>query len=377
MKIQRAPEIDNQLGKLRRARGESAAQLANTAGVSRQTIYAIEAGNYIPNAIIALRLARALDTSVEDLFRLTGDGGEADTRTEQAMFLSSEGDLQAGQPVQLARVGKKLIASIPSPIPCYLPPADALVSKKAAPLSMARVRLIRSADHFENRVVVAGCDPGISVLARHAQAAGIELVLVHRNSSQSLELLKKGCVHIAGSHLRDGTSGESNLPQIGRMFPSKSVAVISFAWWEEGIVTAPDNPKAIKTVEDLARPDVSIVNREKGAGARLLLDQQLASLKMEALGVRGYQINAQGHLDAAWQVAKGVADGCIAPRAAAQRFGLGFIPLARERYDLAIRNRDLESTATETLFDIVNRAGFRRELAKLGYDTGASGQRML
>lgn len=364
------PEIDNQLGKLRRARGQSAAQLANTVGVGRQTIHAIEAGNYMPNALIALRLARALDTSVEDLFRLAGDGAEADTRTERAMFLSNESGVQPGRPVQLARVGKKLIASLPSPATCFLPPADALV------ISASKVRLIRS-EGFENRVVVAGCDPGISVLARHAQAAGIELVPVHRNSSQSLELLKKACVHIAGSHLPGGASGESDLPRIGKMFPKKSVAVVSFAWWEEGIVTASNNPKEIRTVEDLGRPDVSIVNREKGAGARQLLDRQLASRKMETLAVRGYQNNAQGHLDAAWQVAKGVADCCIAPRAAAQNLGLGFIPLARERYDLAIGIGDLRSPAIETLFDIVSRGTFRRELANLGYETSESGRRVL
>ncbi|MDQ6663236.1 MAG: molybdate metabolism transcriptional regulator, partial [Acidobacteriota bacterium] len=113
------------------------------------------------------------------------------------------------------------------------------------------------------------------------------------------------------------------------------------------------------------------------AGARLLLDRQLAALKMESQAVRGYGINAQGHLDAAWQVAKGHADCCIAPRAAAQTLGLGFIPLARERYDLAILNRDLASPAMETLFDIVNRASFRRELANFGYETRESGRRML
>lgn len=365
-----AAEIDNRLGKLRRARGQSAAQLAKAVGVSRQTVHAIEAGNYIPNAVVALRLARALDTGVEDLFRLAEDGVEADPRIEKAMFLSHEGDLEVGRPVQLGRVGKKLIASLASPFPCYLPAADALV------MNRARVRLIRP-ESLENRVIVSGCDPGISVLARHAQVAGIELIPVHRNSSQSLELLKKGCVHVAGSHLLDGASEESNLPQIGKMFPKKSIAVISFAWWEEGIVTAPNNPKSIQTVEDLARPNVSIVNREKGAGARLLLDRQLALSKMAPLKVRGYRLNAQGHLDAAWQVAKGVADCCIATRAAAQSLGLGFIPLARERYDLAIAKRDLSTPAIETLFDIVNRAAFRKELATLGYETGASGRRML
>ena len=109
------------------------------------------------------------------------------------------------------------------------------------------------------------------MLAHHLQSAGVELVLAHRNSSQSLKLLKEGCVHIAGTHLRDESSGESNLPEIGRMFPRNAVAVITFAVWEEGIVTAAGNPKSIKGIDDLARRDVTIVNREKGAGSRACL----------------------------------------------------------------------------------------------------------
>ncbi len=116
---------------------------------------------------------------------------------------------------------------------------------------------------------MAGFDPGISVLSRHVQAAGIELVLAHRNSSEALSLLKKGCVHIAGTHLRDEDSGESNLPAIGRLFKKNSVAAIAFAIWEEGIVTARGNPKNIRGIEDFPREDVCIVNRESGSGSRV------------------------------------------------------------------------------------------------------------
>src|SRR5262249_35078522 len=154
-------------------------------------------------------------------------------------------------------------------------------------------------------LLVAGCDPGISVLSRHVQPAGIELVLAHRNSSEALTLLKEGCVNIAGTHLKDEASGESNLPEIGRLFPKNSVAVIAFAVWEEGILTAAGNPKKIRSVEDFSRKDVSIVNREKGAGSRALLDSQLKRHKIAPKSVRGYDRLAPGHLPAAWQVRSG------------------------------------------------------------------------
>jgi molybdate-binding protein len=275
-------------------------------------------------------------------------------------------------------VNKRLVASPPSPVPWYFPVSDAVVASKLPKNGRTDVQVFDAAADFRNRVLIAGCDPGISVLAHHLQASGIELVLAHRNSSQSLKLLKDGCVHIAGTHLRDESSGESNLPEIGRLFPKNAVAVISFAVWEEGIVTAAGNPKSIKAVEDLARRDVAIVNREKGAGSRALLDSYLKRLKIDSKNVRGYDRIAPGHLPAAWQVQSGQTDCCIATRAAARVFGLGFIPLVSERYDLAIRRQHLDMPGIQAVLDTLSRSNYRRELESLGgYDTRAAGQRLL
>src|SRR5262249_46615183 len=147
---------------------------------------------------------------------------------------------------------------------------------------------------------------------------GVELVLAHRNSSQSLMLLKQGCIHVAGTHLRDESSGESNLPEIGRLFPKNSVAVISFAEWEQGILTAAGNPKRIRSVADFGRRDVSLVNKEEGAGSRALLDAGLRREGIEARDVNGYDRLAHGHLPAAWQVQSRNADCCLSTRAAAR-----------------------------------------------------------
>src|SRR5580692_4979296 len=297
-------EIENHLGSLRQKRGISAAQLARTVGVTRQTIYAMEAGSYVPNTAVALRLAQALEVKVEDLFALP-QAEPAGLRSEEATLLPGSEALHPGQPVQLCRVNKRLVASPPSPVPWYFPVSDAVVASAPAPSKLAKngrtdVQIFDAADDFRNRILVAGCDPGISVLARHLQSAGVELVLAHRNSSQSLKLLKEGCVHIAGTHLRDELSGESNLPEIGRMFPKNSVAVITFAVWEEGIVTAAGNPKGLKGIDDMARRDVTIVNREKGAGSRGLLDSSLKRYKIEPKNIRGYDQLASGHLQAAF-----------------------------------------------------------------------------
>ena len=120
------------------------------------------------------------------------------------------------------------MAAAPSALPWYFPASDAVVADDAAGKpkggGKTKVQVFRPDSEFRGRILVAGCDPGISVLARHVQASGVELVLAHRNSSQALALLQDGCVHVAGTHLKDEASGESNIPEIGRLFPKKSVA---------------------------------------------------------------------------------------------------------------------------------------------------------
>jgi molybdate-binding protein/DNA-binding XRE family transcriptional regulator len=371
-------EIATHLAELRRKRGLSAIRLAATAGVSRQTIYAMEAGTFVPNTAVALRLARALETSVEELFSLAESEPAPELRREPATLLPGSGAVAAGQAVQLCRVDKRLMACPPSPVPWYLPTADAVMAEQAGRQGKTKVQVFEAAGDFGNRLLVAGCDPGISVLARHVQPAGIELVLAHRNSSQALALLKQGAVHIAGTHLKDEASGESNLPAIAKTFAKNAVAAIAFAVWEEGILTAAGNPKKILGIEDLGRPDVEIVNREPGAGSRALLDAGLRRLGIEARQVRGYDRLAAGHLPAAWQVQTGAADACLATRAAARVFGLHFIPLVSERYDLVIRRQHLDLPRVQNLLDTLARSGFRRELEGLGgYDTRVAGQRVL
>jgi molybdate-binding protein/DNA-binding XRE family transcriptional regulator len=370
-------EIANHLAALRRKRGLSAIRLAERVGISRQTVYAIEAGTYVPNTAVALQLARALESTVEELFALPEEA-DAGLRSEQATLLTGSAPLQPGQPVQLCRVDQRLIASAPSPAPWYFPATDAVVDDRSAPLGKSSVRVFEPEEDFGNRILIAGCDPGISVLSKHAQAAGLELVLAHRNSSQALALLKAGDVHVAGTHLRDEASGESNLPAVGRLFAKNAVAVISFALWEEGIVADRNNPKGIRTVEDFARPDVTIVNREKGSGSRALLDWRLAAAGIGVTDVRGYESEAIGHLAAAYRVHSKGADCCLATRAAARIFGLHFTPLVSERYDLAIRKRHLELPRIQSLIDTLSRSAFRRELEGLGgYDTQVTGNRLI
>jgi putative molybdopterin biosynthesis protein len=325
-----------------------------------------------------LQLARALDVRVEEIFVLPETPASPEFRTERVTVLPGVGALRTGQPVQLCRVDRRIMASAPAAIPWYFSASDGVVTARPAGRAQTKVRVFDDEEDFGDRLLVAGCDPAISILARHVRAAGIELVLAHRNSSQALKLLLEGRIHIAGTHLRDEQSGESNVAEVARLFPRHAAAVISFAVWEEGIVTAAGNPKHIRGIEDLARADVSIVNREAGAASRILLDSLLQRQGIKPGKVRGYESEAPGHLPAAWRVESGAADCCIATGAAARAFGLGFIPLVSERYDLAIRRQHLGMPSVQTLLDALSRSGFRRELEGLGgYDARDAGRRML
>jgi putative molybdopterin biosynthesis protein len=368
--------IQNNLAQYRQKRGFTAIKLAKAIGVSRQTIYAMETGTYVPNTLLALKLAQVLEVKVEDLFRL--EDAEMPAHTEAVDLLPSEQDAQPGLPVQLCDVDDRLIAVLPAPVAWSLPPADGVLIDAGKRPGKGRVQLFQEETRFRKRLLIAGCDPGISVLLRHLQREGVEAVVAYRNSSQSLDLLKQSLIHVAGSHLRDEATGESNLPAVRKQFPKGSVAVISYAIWEEGIVIARGNPKNIKGISDLARKDVGIVNREPGSGARFSLDSHLQKAHVAPRAVKGYQNIAAGHLPAAWQVKNGQADCCLATKTAACVFGLDFIPLESERYDLVIQEQNLNHPGVQILLDTLGRTSFRRELEGLGgYDTRIAGDRLV
>ena len=345
----------NRLAGTRKARGVAAADLAAQAGVTRQAIYAIESGTYIPNTAVALRLARALGTSVEDLFALDpAEAPVADRRNFEP--LDDATPVAPGAPIQICRVGRRTIGVAPPLFPAYLPIADGIVSDSG-------YAAVAGEPDDASRLLIAGCDPALSVLAAHAREAGIDVVLANGNSARSLDWLRAGKIDIAGTHLNDPIVG-------GRGF-----SVVTFALWEEGFVVRRGNPKAIRRVEDLANPAVEFVNREEGSGSRRLFDTLLAAAGMSSSKVKGSRNVVPGHLAAAWAVASGAADCCIAAGSAARRFGLDFVPLASERFELVLHKRDLPRKAVQNTLDVLNRARFRRQLELIaGYDVSRAGE---
>ncbi len=360
--------IENRLAELRKRRGMGAAELALAAGVSRQTIYAMEAGDYIPNTVVSLKLARILESTVEELFRLAPDA-PAVVPLARAELIGGA-DRFPGTPLELCRVGGRLVAVPAVPVPWHLAPADGLLVDP----ELCTVQPLR--EETANRLLIAGCDPATSILARHMRCAHAGLVIAPVNSCAALGLLKEGLVHVAGTHLPSGAEG---VAEAAARSPKNQVAVFAFAMWEQGLAVRRGNPKRIRAVEHLARRGVRLANREQGSGSRQLLDAHLQAAGIAARRVTGYHdAPAAGHLAAAWRVYAGMADCCVATGSAARAFGLDFVALATERYRLVIRREHLDLVGVQRLLDTLCHADLRRELETLcAYDTRQTGQRVV
>jgi len=184
-------------------------------------------------------------------------------------------------------------------------------------------------------------------------------------------------VHVAGVHLRDPKSGDYNLAQVRRAVGSRRICLFNFACWEVGLATSADNVLGIRDFSDLARADVSIVNRERGSGARQVLDEALVEAGLSPKQIAGYHNEASGHLGVAAAIHDGDADTGVTIRVAAEAYGLGFIPIREERYDLAIPETEMESVPVRRMLDSLNCGRFAREVARIcAYDTARMGEEL-
>jgi len=218
--------------------------------------------------------------------------------------------------------------------------------------------------------IVGSDDP---LLARLSEAAG--LVLETRGSYGGLWALSRGDTDVAAVHLRDPDTHEYNAPFIRRLLPEDDVLLINLAWRDTGLLLPPGNPRRIRRLADLARPGVRLINRQPAAGTRLLLLLELRAAGIDAHALRGWDDELPSHAAVADAVRSGAADVGPGLRAVAEARGLEFLPLARERYDLAVRRRFFDSVAAEPLHRALGARALRRAATGLaGYDLGDSGR---
>jgi putative molybdopterin biosynthesis protein len=373
-KTQKPPEVESHVRKRRQLLGLSQKQLAELVGVTRQFICAVEAGQYSPATSVSLRLAAVLNSRVEDLFRLKTSNEVLDGELVGSMHPSAPGTR-----VKIVRVGEHVMVR-----PLLGSGAFSSLSQSADGLIIGcgsqgavKVRLLKDWQSINRQVALAGCDPAIALAADYLnRSGGGSLFAFVLGSGAAIDALNRGEIHVAGVHLVDEESGECNLPYLRQHLTGPEHLVVTFAEWEEGLLVAADNPKAVRSISDLVRANVRFINREPGSGARRLLDRQLAAHGILSSQVHGYDHAVRSHLESAWTVNAGLADVGIGVQTAALAFGLGFIPLQRERYDLVIPRLHYEThPGVKALLDILFSDSFRTEIEALGgYDTRASGK---
>ena len=207
------------------------------------------------------------------------------------------------------------------------------------------------------------------------EGAGLSITPSYIGSLEGLMMLYRGSADIAAVHLLDPTSQQYNLPFIRQLFIHEPITVMRFASREQGMIVAKGNPKNITGVKDLIRNDVSIVNRQKGAGTRFLLDSFLAEEKLEPSAVKGYENEEWNHLSAAAHISRGSADAAFGIKCAASQLGLDFIPLTKEQFDLVFRWTPKNKESLQHLIDLIQLTNFKDGIADLdGYDAEEFGK---
>ena len=228
-----------------------------------------------------------------------------------------------------------------------------------------------------NALVAIGSDDLVlDLLARFLTEAHPEIQFSTRRvgSLAGLMALGEGRAHIAGLHLLDVESGEYNVPFVKHLMPEERVLLLHLAEREQGLMVAPGNPKRIRSLKNLTRRHVRLVNRQRGAGTRLFLFHRLRQARIDPHGIAGFASEVPTHNAVAAAIAAGTADVGPGIRAAAEAWGLDFISLGHERYDLAIPRTIFESPRLRAFLEVMHAGAFRQAAAALsGYDVSRLG----
>jgi putative molybdopterin biosynthesis protein len=251
---------------------------------------------------------------------------------------------------------------------------------------LARWRAVRSEAQpppaaVDRALVFAGShDLTLELLVARLQRLDppVQLSTTYTGSLEGLMALARDEAHVAGCHLLDEQTGDYNAPFVARLLPGRAVALVTLALREQGLIVRSGNPKAIRSVADLVREDVILATRQRGSGTQVLLERELRRAGLSAAAVQtGGRVYAT-HVAMAGAVAEGGADVGLGIRGVARAYGLDFIPLATERYELAIPEHLLDQPGPRAILSVLAEDDFKRTVHELaGYDVSETGRRRL
>ena len=285
--------------------------------------------------------------------------------------------------VTVGRVGERLVAaplSRGAGVISSMVRADGIVLIPAGVQGFqagetVRVQLYRSIAEIEHTILALGShDLTLDLMAQYLSIRGTRLSSANLGSLGGLVALQRREAHLAGSHLLDPKSGEYNLAYIEKYLPDVPVVVMGYVTREQGLIVPQGNPLNLTGLADLARSEITFINRQRGAGTRLLLDYHLEQIGLEPEAITGYGQEEYTHLNVAAAIASGLANCGLGIRAAADALGLDFISLFNERYDLVIPIEHYHNPKLKPLLEILEDIEFRSAVDGLaGYDTSPMG----
>ena len=237
--------------------------------------------------------------------------------------------------------------------------------------------LLKDLAEIENTIVIVGShDNTLDILANQMRVRDFRFGLSSSNvgSLGGLIALRNGYCHAAGSHLLDTDTDTYNIPFVKRYLPNLRVKLVNLVYRQQGLIVPRGNPKGITGIEDLARDDITFINRQAGSGTRILLDYWLGKLDIKPEGIRGYDQDEFTHMSVAVSVLSGSADTGLGIYAAAKALDLDFVPIVTEEYDLVIPEEFFEDEKIELMLEVIRSQEFKELVDQLGgYDTSETG----
>lgn len=355
-------EFQSQVKQSRERAQFSQTELAKRVGIGRQSLCRIEAGVWLPNTAIALKLAHELRTTVEELFPAVSAAPTAEERSHSA----------PAKRVQLARI-RNQICAFPADQESGLEATFHLADGVCLPDG----RLADPAPEIaDNTIVLQGCDPAFGLLAGLMQQEYPDQRLLTRFAPSMIALseLVGGRSHIAGIHLEGEAAGKRISSAVMQQSQTPMRCIV-FAQFEQGLMVAKGNPLGISSVADLADSEIRLINRQVGAGCRIMLDEALQKAEIDHRQVNGYETEASSHWGSAMAILHGLADVGLGLRAVAEARGLDFISMEVKRCDLVIPKDFLELKGIAAILELLNGGRLKRELQRLsGYDSSRTGE---
>lgn len=350
----------------RQRMGWTQEELAKKLNIRRQAVYEMETGKYLPNTGVALQIAALFSCRVEDLFVVRERAAlttvtlmEEPVGGEARLLLGRVRDLLVGMPMKPGSLGG----------------ADGVINEKLNGKTRAEVLIPQ--EMLEKSLIILGCDPALDLLNDHLRrlAPASLTHAVFASSRKALDVLAAGHSHAAAIHFHNAGEDEANVVEAERALSAVPCRILAFASNEEGLMVGSGNPKKIRSVDDLARPDVRFVNREPGAALRRLLHGKLAEKNIPEEEIGGFTEEVRSHAEGALRVLGRSADAALGVRMVAHAYGLDFVPLAVTRCDLVIPLDLEENQAVKALLDILQTSTLRRDMEALpGYDSTVTGR---